>query len=87
MPPYGAFRKIGAEDVRCRIGAFLAFCNKLQERREISPGVPGYRRRGGVMPPYGCRPESVCGREAHSHPEKIFLIFLKKTLDFYVSIC
>lgn len=64
MPPYGTFRKIGAEDVRRRIGAFLASCNKLQERREISPGVPGYRRRGGVMPPYGCRPESVCGRGA-----------------------
>ena len=54
MPPYGTFRKIGAEDVRRRIGAFLASCNKLQERREISPGVPGYRRRGGGTPPYGC---------------------------------
>ena len=26
MPPYGAFRKIGAGDVRHRIGAFLACC-------------------------------------------------------------
>ena len=51
ITPYGAFRKIRAEDVRRRIGAFLACCGKPQERREGSPGVPGHRRpHGGPLP-------------------------------------
>ena len=54
MPPYGTWTLPVCMGLQRRIGAFLASCNKLQERREISPGVPGYRRRGGGTPPYGC---------------------------------
>ena len=57
-------------------GVNLASYNKLQERREISLGVPGYRRRGGGTPPYGCRPESVCGRGAP-------ILTLKNLSDFF----